>query len=445
MRLILAAVTFCIFATGVRAAVKEITPPDIARATLENGLEVVVVPDRRAPVVTHMVWYKAGAADDPPGKSGIAHFLEHLMFKGTKNTPAGEFSRKVAEIGGRENAFTSFDYTAYFQKVSPEALEMVMVYEADRMENLVLTDEVIEPEKNVVLQERRSRVDANPDAILSETVDATLFYHHPYGIPVIGWPQELQGLTREDAVAFYNRFYSPNNAILVVAGDVDPDATIEMARDIYGKVEKRVETIERSRTVEPEPVAARMVEYRDERVRLPNWQRLYMTPSYMTADGLQAESLDVLSGILGGASTSRLYGELVLEKKLATSASAYYRGTALDQGQFGFHISPRPGVKLSEIESAIDEIIADILEKGVTQEELERAKNNLLKSIIFERDSQTTMARLYGTVLSLGGDLSDIHDWPSRIDEVTVDGVNAVARAYLRKPRSVTAYLRPQS
>ncbi len=445
MRLILAAVTFCIFATGVRAAVKEITPPDIARATLENGLEVVVVPDRRAPVVTHMVWYKAGAADDPPGKSGIAHFLEHLMFKGTKNTPAGEFSRKVAEIGGRENAFTSFDYTAYFQKVSPEALEMVMGYEADRMENLVLTDEVIEPEKNVVLQERRSRVDANPDAILSETVDATLFYHHPYGIPVIGWPQELQGLTREDAVAFYNRFYSPNNAILVVAGDVDPDATIEMARDIYGKVEKRVETIERSRTVEPEPVAARMVEYRDERVRLPNWQRLYMTPSYMTADGLQAESLDVLSGILGGASTSRLYGELVLEKKLATSASAYYRGTALDQGQFGFHISPRPGVKLSEIESAIDEIIADILQNGVTQEELERAKNNLLKSIIFERDSQTTMARLYGTVLSLGGDLSDIHDWPSRIDEVTVDGVNAVARAYLRKPRSVTAYLRPQS
>ncbi len=445
MRLILAAVTFCIFSTGVRAAVKEITPPDIARATLENGLEVVVVPDRRAPVVTHMVWYKAGAADDPPGKSGIAHFLEHLMFKGTKNTPAGEFSRKVAEIGGRENAFTSFDYTAYFQKVSPEALEMVMVYEADRMENLVLTDEVIEPEKNVVLQERRSRVDANPDAILSETVDATLFYHHPYGIPVIGWPQELQGLTREDAVAFYNRFYSPNNAILVVAGDVDPDATIEMARDIYGKVEKRVETIERSRTVEPEPVAARMVEYRDERVRLPNWQRLYMTPSYMTADGLQAESLDVLSGILGGASTSRLYGELVLEKKLATSASAYYRGTALDQGQFGFHISPRPGVKLSEIESAIDEIIADILQNGITQEELERAKNNLLKSIIFERDSQTTMARLYGTVLSLGGDLSDIHDWPSRIDEVTVDGVNAVARAYLRKPRSVTAYLRPQS
>jgi zinc protease len=445
MRLILAAVMFCIFATGVRAAVNEFAPPDIARATLENGLEVVVIPDRRAPVVTHMVWYKAGAADDPPGKSGIAHFLEHLMFKGTKNTPAGEFSRKVAEIGGQENAFTSFDYTAYFQKVSPEALEMVMGYEADRMENLVLTDEVIQPEKNVVLQERRSRVDANPDAILSETVDATLFYHHPYGIPVIGWPQELQGLTREDAVAFYKRFYSPNNAVLVVAGDVDPEATIKMARDIYGKVEKRVETIERSRTVEPEPVAARMVEYLDERVRLPNWQRLYMTPSYMTADGLQAESLDVLSGILGGASTSRLYRELVLEKKLATSASAYYRGTALDQGQFGFHINPRPGVKLPEIESAIDEIIADILENGVTQEELERAKNNLLKSIIFERDSQTTMARLYGSVLSLGGDLSDIHEWPSRIDQVTVDGVNAVARAYLKKRRSVTAYLRPQS
>ncbi len=214
-----------------------LTPPGITQARLDNGLEIVVIPDRRAPIVTHMIWYKAGSADEPVGKSGIAHFLEHLMFKGTKTVPAGEFSRKVAEIGGQENAFTSVDYTAYYQKIAPEALEMVMGYEADRMHNLILNEAVIEPEKKVILEERRSRIDSEPRSILNETVEATLFKHHPYGTPVIGWQNEMLGLTKDDAIAFYDKFYSPNNAILVVAGDVEPSEVIALAEKTYGKLE----------------------------------------------------------------------------------------------------------------------------------------------------------------------------------------------------------------
>jgi len=421
------------------------SPPDLTAATLENGLEIVIIPDRRAPVVTHMVWYKAGSADEPRGKSGIAHFLEHLMFKGTKNTPAGEFSAKVAEIGGQENAFTTADYTAYYQKIAPDALEMVMAYEADRMENLVLSDEIIEPEKKVILEERRSRVDSSPGAILNETADAALFLNHPYGTPIIGWPHEMLQLTREDALAFYNKFYSPNNVILVVAGDIDPANVIKLARKTYGKVAKRVETIDHTRASEPEPTSQRRVEYADTRVAMDGWGRVYLVPSYNTAEPGEAEALDLLSEILGGSSTSRIYRKLVIEAELATSASAWYRGAARDYARFGFSGIPRDNHTAEEVEAAIDEIIEEITLNGITETELERARNSLVKTMIFERDSQTTMARLYGTVLSLGGSLADIDEWPQRIANVTVDDVNRVIEKYLTKQRSVTSFLRTKS
>jgi zinc protease len=420
-------------------------PPDVTRVTLENGLELVIIPDHRAPVVTHMVWYKAGSADEPRGKSGIAHFLEHLMFKGTSTTPAGEFSAKVAEIGGQENAFTTADYTVYYQKVSPEALAMVMHYEADRMENLVLSDAVIEPEKKVILEERRSRVDANPSAIIGESVDATLFMNHPYGTPVIGWPSEMLQLTRQDALAFYNKFYSPNNVVLVVAGDVDPAATIDMAGRTYGKVARRVEKIERDRPVEPEPTSARTVEYSDPRVAVDGWQRVYLVPSYTKAEPGEAEALDLLAEILGGSSTSRIYRKLVIETELATSASAWYGSSGLDYTRFGFGGMPRDSHTAEEIEQAIDTIIDELVRDGITEDELSRAKNSLVKTVIFERDSQTAMARLYGTVLSLGGTLDDINNWPGKIGKVTVGDVKKVAEKYLRKSRSVTSFLRTSS
>ena len=228
----------------------EVDPP--TRYELDNGLEIVVIPDRRAPVVTHMIWYKVGSADEPWGKSGIAHFLEHLMFKGTKNVPAGEFSAEVAAIGGKENAFTSYDYTAYYQKISPQALRMVMGYEADRMENLTLTESVVAPEREVILQERRSRVDARPGGILSEAMSAALYDNHPYGIPIIGWEHEMSALTAEDAIAFYEQHYGPNNAILIVAGDVDPGAVFALAKETFAKVPRRGGG-ERKRPSDPPP------------------------------------------------------------------------------------------------------------------------------------------------------------------------------------------------
>ncbi len=422
-----------------------LAPPDLTLTSLDNGLQVVVIPDRRAPVVTHMVWYKAGSADEPRGKSGIAHFLEHLMFKGTKTYEAGEFSRKVAEIGGQENAFTSFDYTAYYQKISPDALEMVMGYEADRMENLILSDAVVEPEKKVILEERRSRVDSQPGSILGEVVEATLFKHHPYGTPIIGWQNEMLELTKGDAIAFYNRFYSPNNAILVVAGDVDPNEVVALAKKTYGKVKRRVEDVIRKRVQEPEPVAAKTVEYEDVRVTRPSMSRRYLTPSYQRAEGNEAEALELLADILGGSSTSRFYKKLVLEMEIATSAGAWFQGAAVDMTKFAVYGSPRGETPIKEVEAALDAVISEIVENGVTQEEVDRARNNLLKTVIFERDSQTTMARLYGTVLSVGGTLEDIDQWPTRLANVTAEDVHQAAKKYLRKSRSVTSFLRPKS
>jgi zinc protease len=225
--------------------------PKVSSYTLNNGLELVVIPDRRAPVVTHMVWYKVGAADESPGKSGLAHFLEHLMFKGTAKNPAGRFSQVVATIGGQENAFTSNDYTGYYQRVPSDKLKEVMGFEADRMTGLVLTDEVVLPERDVILEEQNQRVANNPRARLGEQMDAALYLNHPYGKPIIGWRHEMEKLTRTDAIAFYQRFYGPNNAIVVITGDVAPDQVREMAEDTYGKVAKRHEFAPRIRPQEP--------------------------------------------------------------------------------------------------------------------------------------------------------------------------------------------------
>src|SRR3954449_12236551 len=210
--------------------------PEVSSFALDNGLDVVVIPDRRVPVVTHMVWYRNGSADDPLGQSGIAHFLEHLMFKGTDRHPAGEFSQVVSALGGQENAFTSYDYTAYFQRVAREHLETMMAFEADRMTGLVLEDAVVAPERDVVLEERRMRVETDPAAQLSEAMAASLFVHHPYGIPIIGWMHEIESLDRDNALAYYRRFYTPENAVLVVAGDVTADEVVRLAENTYGRV-----------------------------------------------------------------------------------------------------------------------------------------------------------------------------------------------------------------
>lgn len=417
--------------------------PQITTFTLDNGLEAVVIPDRRAPVVTHMLWYRVGSADEVAGKSGIAHFFEHLMFKGTSNNPAGAFSGAVAAIGGQENAFTSYDFTAYFQQVTPEALETMMRFEADRMHNLVLTEEVIAPEREVILEERASRVELNPEGILGEETDATLYQNHPYGRPVIGWRHEIAALSRTDAEAFYRRYYAPNNAILVVAGDVDPAQVKAMAERTYGAVPRGEPLPPRIRPTEPDQKTQRTVTLRDARVALPSFQTSWVVPSYRTAEPGVAEALDVLSEILGGGIRSRLYDGLVVKSDVANSVGAYYRGSALDDGSFTISGSPRVADRLGELEAAVEAEIARIAADGVTEDELADAKARFVRSTIFARDSQTGMARMYGAELATGGSVEEIATWPDRIKAVTAEQVRAAAGQFLKPATSTTGYLLP--
>ena len=417
---------------------------DIVHARLDNGMEIVVIPDHRAPVVTHMVWYRNGSADDPAGKSGIAHFLEHLMFKGTKNHDQGYFSELVAELGGQENAFTSNDYTAYFQRVPREHLSVMMEYEADRMVNLVLTDEIVAPERDVVLEERRMRTDSDPGAQLSESVQATLFSHHPYGKPIIGWQHEIEQLSRQDALTYYDRFYTPENAILIVAGDVDADHVIELAKQHYGHIKARGEAPQRMRPQEPPSHAHRLVRLSDEKVEQPSYQSLYLVPSYTTAHQGEAEALDVLAHILGGGATSLLYRTLVMESQKAVAVGAYYMGTSLDATRFYVYGMPSEGVSLDELDHAIGAIIRDVAEKGVSEDDLQRSKTRLIADAIYAQDSQSALARWYGAALATGHNVEDVRQWPARIEAVSAQDVQHACQNWLYQKHCVTGFLLPQ-
>ncbi len=413
--------------------------------TLANGLDVVVITDTRAPVVTHMVWYRVGAADEAPGKSGIAHFLEHLMFKGTDELQPGEFSQIVARNGGQENAFTSSDYTAYYQRVAKDRLPIVMKMEADRMSDLQLSDNVVMPERRVILEERRARIENNPQSILTEQMEAALYQSHPYGIPVIGWRHEIAKLTTEDAIDFYNQYYSPDNAILIVAGDITAQELRPLAEKYYGAVASRGLRSERVRPGEPQPVAARRVDLVDERASQPVLQRYYLAPSYARAEKRTGPAIELLSTLLGGGTTSRLYKNLVVEQGIAASAGAWYVGSTLDDGRFGLYVSPRPGASLEEAEAALDAEIERLFAEGFSDEELERARTLLLAEATYARDSQEDMARIFGTALTTGGTVEDVIDWPARVRGVTKEDVMAAARLIFDKRRSVTGTLRPGS
>lgn len=416
--------------------------PAVHASTLDNGLEVVVIPDRRAPVATHMVWYRNGSADDPVGKSGIAHFLEHLMFKGTAQHPEGEFSDAVAAIGGQENAFTSYDYTAYFQRVAKEHLGEMMHFEADRMTGLSFDEAVVGPERDVVIEERRMRTDSDPDQQLSEAMDAALFTHHPYGKPIIGWMHEIEGLNRDDAFNYYQRFYTPSNAILVVAGDVEPDAVRALAEETYGKIAGAPRP-QRLRPQEPPPQAARRVTVADARVEQPLLRRLYLAPSALTGGQEASCALDVLSEILGGGATSVLYRKLVLEKARAVSAGSWYFGSAVDQSRFGITAAPAQGVSLDDLEKHIDDTVADFIARGVDEADFRRASTRLVADMIYAQDSQATLARVYGSALAIGESIADVQQWPGRIAAVTPDQVMHAARTWLTARTAVTGRLEP--
>lgn len=408
---------------------------------LANGLQVVVIPDRRAPVVTHMVWYCNGSADDPVGKSGIAHFLEHLMFKGTARYPAGVFSKTLAALGGQENAFTSYDYTAYFQRVAREHLAAVMDYEADRMTGLAFDEDVVAPERDVVLEERRMRVDADPGAQLSEEMTAALFTHHPYGLPIIGWEHEISDLQHADAFAYYRRFYTPDNAILVVAGDTDVDEVRPLAERIYGPIAPTGAAPVRRRLVEPPARAARTVTVADPRVRQPILYRQFAAPSYGRATGDEAFALDLALDIMGGGATSRLYRDLVVEGGVASNVSGSYWGSMLDSGRISLSAVPSPGVTLEALEAALNLAVERFLASGPTEAELRRSRTRLVADTIYARDSQSSLARLYGSSLAVGDSIEDIERWPERLEAVTAGQVVAAARAHVDLRRGVTGRL----
>ncbi len=410
--------------------------------TLDNGLQVVVLPDHRAPVVTHMVWYRVGSADEPPGKSGIAHFLEHLMFKGTAKIPPGDFSKIVARIGGNDNAFTSYDYTAYFQRVAVDVLPQVMEMEADRMANLQLTDRVVLPERDVILEERSSRTDNNPAALFGEQISAAQYLSHPYGRPVIGWRHEIEKLTTDDALAHYRRHYGPDNAVLVVAGDITANALKPLAEKYYGPMQRRG-IPPRLRPQEPPQLAARRLEMSDARVPQPSWQRAYLAPSFNHPGDGDPYALEVLSEILGGGATSRMYRALVVEQGLASHASAGYQSGALDDGEFSLQVLPRNGHSVETAEKAVDAELEKLVRDGVTTEEVDRAKKQLVAAAVYAQDNQQTMAQIFGEALATGHSIDDVVAWPDKIALVTRARVNAAAREVFRIEKSVTGILLP--
>jgi zinc protease len=411
--------------------------------SLSNGMQVIVVENRRAPVVTHMVWYRVGAIDEPPGQSGIAHLLEHLMFKGTATRAPGEFSAIVARHGGQENAFTSHDFTAFFQNIARDRLGLMMALEADRMRGLRLTEDVVELEKKVVLEERLQRVDNEPAARLAEQVAAVQFFNSNYKRPVIGWEHEIRALTTEAVLTFYRTWYHPSNAILVVAGDVTPSEVRRLAEDTYGRLPPQA--VPRPLDLgEPEQSVARRVVMQDERVRQPAWSRSYLAPSLLTPGREDAHALQVFAELLGGGPTSRLYRRLVVEQQIAVSAWASYDAMRRGPSRFLVGASPRPGVNAATLQTAVDEVIGAVLAGGVEETEIDRAKRRLLAEAVYARDSLTRGAQLFGEAAAIGAGVAAVEEWPEKIAAIARADVEKVARRVLVLERSVTAVLEPR-
>ena len=414
--------------------------PPVTTFSLDNGMDVVVIEDHRVPVVTHMVWYRVGAADEPRGVSGIAHFLEHLLFKGTDEIPDGAFSKIIAANGGSDNAFTSYDYTGYFQRIAVDRLELVMKMEADRMVDLVLTDEHIRTERDVILEERNSRTDTSPDALFSEQMSAALYLNHAYGTPVIGWRREMEQLSMEDALSFYERYYAPDNAILVVAGDVTPEQVRELAEKHYGPLEPSGNPPD-PRPQEPPHLAERRIAMSDHRVRQDYVMRSYLVPAYDPAAPRRSAALDMLAAILGDGLNSRLTKALEIEQGLAVDSGAWYSPDARDATSFILYVAPVPGRTLEEAEAAIDAELARIAEEGPTEEEVARIKRKERARAIYRQDNQRSLANLYGASLAIGQTVEDVQNWPAVIESVTAEDIRNAARDELKRTHSVTGYL----
>ncbi len=414
--------------------------------TLENGLEIVVIPNHRTPVVTHMVWYRVGAADEPAGKSGIAHFMEHLMFKGSEGVAPGEFSKTVRALGGNDNAFTSQDFTAYFQSIAVEHLETVMRMEAGRMRGMAPPLEEVDSERKVILEERRQRTDNDPRGRFGEQMSAALYVNHPYGTPVIGWFHEMENLSWEDAKRFYDKWYGPNNAALIVSGDVTGQQVYELAQKIYGPLAPAALS-ERKRTSSPPLHAQTKITLHHPDIRQAIVQRTVRVPSFKQ-NAEDSLALQVLDEIMGGGATSRLYKALVVEQKIATGAGMSYHADSWEDGSLVLHGTPAPGVKPETLEEAIEEELRKLVKGGITEDELRDAKTRMQDAAVYARDSLTGPAMIFGRGLMTGSTVDDIEYWPQAIGQVTAEQVRDVAKRFLDPDKNgenpgVTGYLLP--
>lgn len=417
---------------------------EITSFSLDNGLEVVVLEDHRAPVVVHMLWYRIGAADEPAGKSGIAHFLEHLLFKGTDNLEPGEFSATVSRNGGSDNAFTSWDYTGYFQRIAADRLGLMMEMESDRMRGLKMTEADVATERDVILEERSQRVDSDPASLFSEQRRAAQYLNHPYGIPIIGWRHEMEQLNREDAFAFYQEYYAPNNAVLIVAGDVEPDEVRALAEKHYGVLEPTVDLPVRARPQEPPQLSERRLSFTDARVAQPYISRTYLAPERDPGDQFEAAKLEMLAAVLGGnGATSVLGQKLQFDTKTALFTTAFYSGISLDDTNFGLVIVPSAGVSLEDAEAALDNAIAEFIEEGVDPVQFDRIKMQLRAARIYAEDNIESLARRYGSALTSGLTLEDIEAWPEILQSVTEEDVISAAREIFDPSKAVTGWIMP--
>ena len=423
-------------------ALPAVADEPVTSFTLDNGLNVVVIEDHRAPVVVQMIWYRVGAADEPPGHSGIAHFLEHLMFKGTEKIAPNAFSGIVEAQGGDDNAFTSWDYTAYFQRIAADRLELVMEMEADRMRNLRLTEDDVTTERQVILEERAQRTDSDPSSLLMEQMRAAQFLNTPYGIPVIGWRHEMAELSREDALSYYQRFYAPNNATLVIAGDVTPDKVKALAETYYGPLKPSDGIVPRIRPQEPPQLAERRLVLEDERVSEPYIFRTYLAPERDPGNQREAAALTVLAELLGGnGQTSVLARALQFDTQVAVYSSAFYDGTSIDDATFGLVVMPAQGVSLTDAEAALDKVLADFLKTGPDPAALERIRTQVRAGEIYARDDVESLANRYGQELSVGLTMTDIDTWDEALSAVTAEDVIAVAHKVLDRKNAVTGWL----
>ena len=410
--------------------------------TLANGMKIIVKEDRRAPSVVHMVWYGVGAMDEPAGVSGIAHLLEHMMFKGTDKVGPGEFNKRVAAVGGRDNAFTSHDYTAYFQQIPSSRLADVMQLEADRMSNLRITDANFKPELEVVKEERRLRTDDQPRSLVSEQLMATAFQANPYGRPIIGWMTDLDTMTAEDARKWHKTWYTPGNARLVVVGDVDHKTVFDMARKHYGPIKARALPPRRI-TTEPEQLGPRETVVKAP-AELPYIALAWRAPTLRDPENdRDVHALKVLAAILDGYDGARLPRPLVRENQVAVSAGAGYDGTGRGPQLFVVDGSPAAGKTVAEVEAALRAEIERIQKEGVAEDELRRVKTQTVAGQVYKRDSLMGQAMEIGFLEATGLSWRDDDKLLEGIRKVSSDDVQAVARKYFTDNTLTRARLDP--